>query len=59
MYTIPAYRNNGVATAIIKEAMKWSKGHGYPTLLLHASEQGRRVYSKLGFTDTHEMRTRL
>ena len=59
MYTIPAYRSKGVATAIIKEAMKWSKNHGQPTLLLHASDMGRHVYSKLGFTDTHEMRIRL
>ena len=59
MYTIPAHRNKGVATAIIKEAMKWSKSHGYPTLLLHASDMGRHVYSKLGFSDTHEMRVKL
>ena len=59
MYTSPRYRNKGVATAIIKEAMKWSKDHGQPTLLLHASEMGRLVYSKLGFTDTHEMRIRV
>jgi GNAT superfamily N-acetyltransferase len=59
MYTIPRYRNNGVATAIIMEAKKWSKDHGQPTLLLHASEMGRQVYSKLGFTDTHEMRIRV
>ena len=59
MDTIPAYRNKGVTTAIIKEAMKWSESHGYPTLLLRASDMGRHVYSKLGFSDTHEMRVKL
>jgi GNAT superfamily N-acetyltransferase len=59
MYTLPAYRRKGVATAIVMMAMKWSKNHGHPTLLLHASDMGRHVYSKLGFTDTHEMRIKL
>ena len=40
MYTIPTFRNKGVATAIIKEAMKWSKSHGHPPLLLHAPDMG-------------------
>jgi GNAT superfamily N-acetyltransferase len=59
MYTEPAYRGKGVATAIMRETMRWSKVHGYSRMTLHASELGRPVYSKLGWKQSSEMQMRL
>lgn len=59
MYTEPEFRRMGVASSIVKEAVKWSKKNGYSALLLHASKIGRRLYPKLGFKRTWEMRLRL
>ena len=44
------------ASMVVKEATKWCRKKGYERLMLHASEMGRRVYSKLGFKRTWEMR---
>jgi GNAT superfamily N-acetyltransferase len=59
MYTVPSQRGKGVASAVVKEAMKWSKKNGFPLMTLHASERGRRVYEKLGWEQTSEMRVLL
>ena len=59
MYTERNFRGMGVGSLIIKEAVKWSKRNGYPSLLLHASIVGRRLYRKLGFKRTWEMRRNL
>ncbi len=56
MYTIPAYRGKGVASKIIREAVRWTKSNGYASLRLHASEMGRGVYRRLGFKRTWEMK---
>ena len=56
MYTEPDFRRRGVASMVVKEATKWCRKKGYERLMLHASEMGRRVYSKLGFKRTWEMR---
>lgn len=59
MYTEPDSRGRGLATRIVREAIRWSKGQGYARLLLHASDDGRGVYQRMGFTRTWEMRYRL
>jgi GNAT superfamily N-acetyltransferase len=56
MFTEPAYRRRGLATLIVKEAIDWSRKHGYSRLVLHASDMGEPVYAKLGFERTSEMR---
>ena len=56
MFTEQAYRRKGLATMIVKEAIEWSKKHGYSRLTLHASEMGEPVYAKQGFERTTEMR---
>ena len=55
MYTEPPFRRRGVATMVVKEAMRWARDHGYPKATLHASSVGRKVYSKLGWERTWEM----
>jgi len=56
MFTDPAYRRKGLASLIVKEAIDWSRKHGYIRLTLHASRMGEPVYAKLGFERTTEMR---
>lgn len=56
MYTEPRFRRRGVASMVVKEAIDWCKRNKYERLMLHASEMGRKVYSKLGFKRTWEMR---
>ena len=59
MYTEPEYRRKGLATMVVKEAMRWSRNHGYKLMTLHASAKGRKVYAKLGWERTWEMRAEL
>jgi GNAT superfamily N-acetyltransferase len=56
MYTEPDFRRRGVASMVVKEAIEWCRKNKYERLMLHASEMGRKVYSKLGFKRTREMR---
>lgn len=56
MYTEPSFRRRGVASMVVKEAIDWCRSNKYERLMLHASEMGRKVYSKLGFKRTWEMR---
>lgn len=59
MYTEPAYRGRGVATEIVRAAIKWAKQNDFSGMRLHASGMGRGVYQKLGFKRTWEMRIKL
>ena len=59
MYTEPEFRRRGIATRTVREAIRWSKANGYSRLVLHASDNGRPVYEKIGFEPTTEMRLRL
>ena len=59
MYTEKDYRRNGVATLIVKRALRWCRRRGYYRLVLHASKEGRALYQKLGFEDGNEMRLNL
>jgi len=56
MYTEPDFRRRGVASMVVKEAIEWCRRNKYERLMLHASEMGRKVYSKLGFKRTWEMK---
>jgi len=59
MFTEPGFRKKGVASQILKAAIKWSRNRGYGRILLHASEKGRGLYRKHGFKRTWEMRLEL
>lgn len=54
--TDPAHRGRGLARRIVQEAVRWAKKNGYPRMTLHASREGRRIYARLGFSRTWEMR---
>jgi hypothetical protein len=38
--------------------MAWAKKQGLRSVNLHASDEGRHLYEKLGFEPTNEMRLR-
>ncbi|HKO24556.1 MAG TPA: GNAT family N-acetyltransferase [Chloroflexota bacterium] len=56
MYTAPAWRGQGVATALLKEVMGFVKGTSAWRIYLHATTDGKRIYEKAGFVaKTSEM----
>jgi len=59
MYTEPDHRGKGLATRIVREAVRWAKALGYRRMTLHASRYGRDLYANLGFERSWEMRIRL
>jgi GNAT superfamily N-acetyltransferase len=59
MYTEPVYRRLGIAETIVRCAISWCKSHGYDIIYLHSSSAGRRLYDKLGFKQTNEMRLQI
>ncbi|MCA1810830.1 MAG: GNAT family N-acetyltransferase [Halobacteriales archaeon] len=56
MFTEPAARGKGLARAIVREAVAWSRAHGATRVALHASDEGRSLYEGLGFAASPEMR---
>lgn len=56
VYTEPAHRGKGLATWITRESLRWSRAQGFDRMTLHASDEGRGVYARLGFERTREMR---
>jgi GNAT superfamily N-acetyltransferase len=56
MYTEPAARSRGIASAIVRAMVDWAVRAGYRRLFLHASRFGRPVYARLGFKEGNEMR---
>ena len=56
VYTERAWRRRGVADALMRELLRWCRGNGVDSVVLHASAKGRPLYEKLGFAPTNEMR---
>ena len=54
VYSDPGHRGNGLALRLTEAAMAWAKERRYSTMVLHASEQGRPIYEKLGFVSGSE-----
>jgi GNAT superfamily N-acetyltransferase len=56
VFTEPQWRRQGIAGLLIKEIITWSKDERLDRLLLHASDEGRSLYERLGFIAGNEMR---
>ena len=56
VYTEPEWRRRGLAALLIKEIIEWTREHRIESVVLHASDEGRAVYERLGFITTTEMR---
>lgn len=56
VYTDPEWRRRGLAALLIKTIIDWTRDQQIESVVLHASEQGRALYERLGFIATTEMR---
>ena len=56
VWTDPAHRRRGLATRIVAAILDWCRAKGVTRVTLHASDEGRRIYERLGFRPTNEMR---
>ena len=56
VYTEPAWRRRGLARALMERVIEWARLEELDSLVLHASDDGRRLYQELGFVATNEMR---
>jgi GNAT superfamily N-acetyltransferase len=56
VFTEPEWRRRGVAALLIEKAFAWAREQRLDTLVLHASDEARRLYERLGFVATNEMR---
>lgn len=54
MYTDPAYRKQGIATALLQKLVEEAENRQVFRLWLGASKDGRPVYRKFGFRETDE-----
>ena len=50
MYTLPEHRGRGVAKVLFDKVLCEAKALGYKKISLHATEMGRPIYEKFGFT---------
>ena len=56
VYVEPAWRRRGVAEALMRALLDALAVRGIRRIVLHASPDGRRLYERLGFVPTNEMR---
>lgn len=56
VFTEPEWRRRGIATLLMQRIIAWSREERLDRLVLHASDEGRALYERLGFTATNEMR---
>jgi GNAT superfamily N-acetyltransferase len=56
VYVESDWRRRGVAQALMRALLDELAARGIRRIVLHASEDGRRLYERLGFVVTNEMR---
>lgn len=57
VYTEPAFRRRGLARWLIEAALHWwCKANDIDFAIVHASQEGRRLYESLAFRPGNEMR---
>jgi GNAT superfamily N-acetyltransferase len=56
VFTEREWRRHGLAALLIKKIIDWSRQTDLDSLVLHASDEGRPLYERLGFIVTNEMR---
>jgi GNAT superfamily N-acetyltransferase len=58
VFTEPQWRRRGIASLLLNEVIAWSRTAHVDRLVLHASDEGRAIYERLGFVASNEMRLR-
>ncbi len=56
VYVEPAWRRRGVGEALMRSVLSALAERKVTRIVLHASDDGRRLYERLGFVPTNEMR---
>jgi ribosomal protein S18 acetylase RimI-like enzyme len=56
VYVEPAWRRRGVGEALMRSVLTALAERKIRRIVLHASDDGRRLYERLGFVATNEMR---
>ena len=56
VYVERAWRRRGVADGLMRALLAELAERGIRRIVLHASEEGRRLYERMGFVPTNEMR---
>jgi GNAT superfamily N-acetyltransferase len=56
VYTDLPFRRQGIARQLMIVALDWCRANGIRALILHASDNAKRLYDSLGFESTNEMR---
>ena len=56
VYVEPAWRRRGVGEALMRSVLTALDERKIRRIVLHASDDGRRLYERLGFVATNEMR---
>jgi GNAT superfamily N-acetyltransferase len=56
VFTEPEWRRRGIAALLMEKVIGWAREQMLDTLVLHASDEARRLYERLGFIATSEMR---
>ena len=56
VFTERPWRRRGVAELLMRALLTWARENGVTALVLHASPEGRRLYERLGFEQTNEMK---
>lgn len=54
VHTHPVHRGHGLASRLTEVAIEWARERGFTHFVLHASEQGRPIYERLGFVNSSE-----
>jgi GNAT superfamily N-acetyltransferase len=55
VFTEPEWRRRGLAALLLKRIIDWAREERLDGLVLHASDEGRALYERLGFVATNEM----
>lgn len=55
VYVIPSYRGNGIAKKLIELVISEVKQNGYKDISLHATEMGKLLFEKCGFTSENKV----
>jgi GNAT superfamily N-acetyltransferase len=56
IYVEPEHRRGGIASVLMNTVLDFARSKGAGSVTLHASQKGKLLYEKMGFTPTHEMR---
>lgn len=59
VYVYPQFRRRGIARELLRTMIEWCKGQRFAMVYLHASQDGRRLYERLGFEPSNEMKLKL